>query len=308
MRRILITGGSGSLGRAIVERAEADRSDDHFTIYSRDESRQASMWVRFPDARYVLGDVRDVDTLEAAARGADLIIHAAAHKRVPEGERQPIACAQSNVDGTIAVIHVARRLGTPRVVGISTDKACAPINAYGFTKALMERMYQAEATERPDGPIFTLVRYGNVLASTGSVVPAFEEQARAGGPLRVTDPGMTRFWLTLDEAVSLVFRAADAPQGTTVIPMCSASTMAALAEAVAPGVPVVTTGTRGGEKRHEQLLTRYESPFANRADGIFLLRPLTGKPVGELPNGFEYRSDTAPRLDPGPLRDLLRAA
>lgn len=307
--RIVITGGTGSLGHALAARAELESWPAQLVIYSRSEARQAAMREQHPRLEYVLGDVRDGATLEAAARGADAIIHAAAQKRLPEAERQPITCAQANVLGSATVVEVARRLGVPRVVGISTDKACAPMSAYGFSKAMMERMWQAEALERPAGPAFTLVRYGNVLASTGSVVPAFRAQAEQGR-LLLTDPTMTRFWLTLDDAVDLVVQAMATPSGTVLVPGSWASSMAVMAEAVAPGVPIKVIGNRGGEKHDEQLLSPHEAPYASRSPGGgYLLCPIAGIPIevfGDgLPAGFEYRSDTAPQLEPAQLRGIL---
>lgn len=305
--RILITGGTGSLGHAIAERAEREGWPAQLVVYSRSEARQAAMRERHPAIAYVLGDVRDGATLEAAARGCDALIHAAAQKRLPEAERQPITCAQANVLGSATVVEVARRLGIPRVVAISTDKACAPMSTYGFSKAMMERMWQAEALERPTGPAFTLVRYGNVLASTGSVVPAFRAQAEAGR-LLLTDPSMTRFWLTLDDAVDLVVRALGMPSGSVLVPASWASSMATLAEAVAPGLPITVTGNRGGEKRHEQLLSALEAPHARGAPGGgYLLWPVVGPAQGVLEEGFEYRSDTAPQFGAGQLRSILAA-
>ena len=234
---VLVTGGTGSLGQAILSRAKVERWDARFVVYSRDEAKQAVLQERFPDVRCILGDVRDGDRLEAAMRGVDTVIHAAAYKRVPEAERQPITCAEANVVGSANVVAAARRIGTPRVIGISTDKACSPINAYGFTKALMERMFAAEALERPDGPAFTTVRYGNVIASRGSVVPMFRAQAARGGPLTLTDPDMTRFWITLDDAVDLILAGLAIPSGHILVPKSRASSMRVMAEASAPGVP-----------------------------------------------------------------------
>lgn len=302
---VLVTGGSGSLGQALVARGVAEGWDAEFTVYSRDEAKQAAMRERFPGARYVLGDIRDITTLEAAARNADVIVHAAASKRVPEGERQPISCADVNVTGSANVVSVARRLGIPRVIGISTDKAVSPLNAYGCTKLIMERMFQAEALERPAGPRFTLTRYGNVIASRGSVVPAFRAQAAAGGPLTLTDPYMTRFWITLDDAVDLIVASLRQPSGTVLIPRSRSSTMAVMASAIAPGVRTVTTGNRGGEKMHEKLLNAFEAPYATEGDLGFLLWPIGSRVIGALPDGFEWSSDTADQYDVGELRGVL---
>lgn len=299
---VLVTGGSGSLGGAILARAAAERWDASFVVYSRDEVKQAAMRERFPDVRYVLGDVRDGEALESAMRGVDVVIHAAAYKRVPEAERETMACVQANVVGSMNVVREALRVGVPKVIGISTDKACAPINAYGQSKALMERLYQSAL--RP-GSQFTLVRYGNVIASRGSVIPTLLAQAAAGGPLQLTDPGMTRFWITLDDAVDLIIDGLALASGEILIPKSRSSTMAVMAEAVAPGVRQVNVGFRAGEKRHEQLLNAHEAPFARDTGRHFVLGPLVGERPNELPAGFEYRSDTAAQYSCVELRDIV---
>jgi UDP-N-acetylglucosamine 4,6-dehydratase len=301
---VLVTGGSGSLGHAILARATAEAWDALFIVYSRDEVKQASMREQYPDVRYVLGDVRDGETLGAAMRGVDVVIHAAAYKRVPEAERETMACVTANVVGSMTVVREALRIGIPRVIGISTDKASAPINAYGQSKALMERLFQSADRY---GCAFTLVRYGNVLASTGSVIPALRAQIAAGKPLTLTDPGMTRFWITLDDAVDLILDGLQLETGSILIPKSWASSMATLAEAVAPGYPVVEIGFRAGEKRHEQLLNQHEAPHALDLPDHFVLRSLAGDAVGALPGGFEYRSDLAPQLSALQLRHVIDA-
>lgn len=300
---VLVTGGSGSLGHAILARATAERWDAEFIVYSRDEVKQASMREQYPDVRYVLGDVRDGETLEGALRGVDVVIHAAAYKRVPEAERETMACVTSNVVGSMTVVREALRAGTPRVIGISTDKASAPINAYGQSKALMERLFQSA---RGAGA-FTLVRYGNVIASTGSVVPALRAQVAAGRPLTLTDPGMTRFWITLDDAVDLIVGGLMLETGSILIPKSRASTMAVMAEAIAPGWPVVNIGVRAGEKRHEQLLNQHEAPYAIETIDHFVLGSLAGPPAAMLPEGVEYRSDLAPQFSAPELRSIIAA-
>ena len=301
---VLVTGGTGSLGQAILARAAAEGWDARFIVYSRDEVKQAAVRAAHPDVRCVLGDVRDAETLEAAMRGVDVVVHAAAYKRVPEAERETMACVQANVVGSMTVVREALRVGVPRVIGISTDKACSPISAYGASKMLMERLFQSVADRLPRVS-FALVRFGNVIASRGSVVPLFRAQAEAGGPLRLTDPTMTRFWLTLDDAVDLVVASVVLDSGTVLVPRCWASSMATMAEAVAPGVPTVTIGARSAEKHDEQVLNAHESPYAREAWPCFLLRPLSGAPDAQLPDGFEYRSDTAPQFTPAALRDVL---
>jgi UDP-N-acetylglucosamine 4,6-dehydratase len=300
---VLITGGSGSLGNAILRRATDEHWDASFAVYSRDEVKQAAMRERYPDVRYLLGDVRDAETLEGALRGVDVVIHAAAYKRVPEAERETMACVTSNVVGSMTVVREALRAGTPRVIGISTDKASAPINAYGQSKALMERLFQSA---RGSGA-FTIVRYGNVIASTGSVVPALRAQVAAGKPLTLTVPSMTRFWITLDDAVDLILGGLSLETGSILIPKSRASTMAVMAEAIAPGWPVAEVGVRAGEKHHEQLLNQHEAPYAIETRDHFVLSSLAATPVGMLPEGVEYRSDLAAQFSVLELRAVIAA-
>jgi len=299
---VLITGGAGSLGTAIIERAQRERWDAHITVYSRDEVKQSALRERFPGLTYRLGDIRDGATLARAMRGVDVVVHAAAYKRVPEAERESIPCAQANVEGSIAVIDAAVAAGVRQVVGISTDKACHPINAYGQSKALMERLFQSQAL-MGSSTSFHLVRYGNVLASRGSVVPTLQAQARAGENITLTDPEMTRFWLTLDDAVDLVLRSLALPPGHIYVPACRSTTMAELAEAVAPGVRVTRIGGRGGEKRHESLVNEHEAPYARHAFGGWALTSLALTPGNEL-DPFTYTSEYARRI---PVPELAKA-
>ena len=304
--RVLITGGTGSLGTAIIERAHKEKWDAQLIVYSRDEVKQAQLAERFPDVRFYLGDVQDPQALRRAMRDVELVIHTAAYKRVPEAEREPVACARANVDGSINVATEAIAAGVQKVVAISTDKACSPINAYGQSKALMERVWQGFA--RADQPTsFHLVRYGNVLASRGSVVPALMAKVAKGEPITLTDPTMSRFWLTLGDAVELVLASMELEPGSILIPRCPASTMAVMAEAIAPGHPVEVVGSRGGEKVHEQLLNNVESPYASKVPLGWALRSLAGQPVGELEEGFSYTSSDAKQLSPKRLRSVISA-
>lgn len=304
--RVLVTGGSGSLGSALLARAAAEGWAGMVTVLSRDEAKQAALRERHPEVRYMLGDVRDQQALARAMRGQDVVVHAAAYKRVPEAERETMACVGANVEGSMNVVREALRAGVPRVLGISTDKACAPINAYGASKALMERLFQSvRQGGGSDGQAFTLVRYGNVLASRGSVVPAMRERLERGEPVQLTDPGMTRFWLTLEDAVDLVLAALELADGQVLIPRCPASSMASLARAVAPGAQVVVVGQRAGEKRHEQLLNAHEAPYACEHPMGYVLEPMAGPPPGRYPAGHEYRSDTARQLSWDELAEVV---
>src|SRR6185503_6109463 len=181
----------GTLGHAIVRTAEREGWDCSFTIYSRSELRQAQMRMRHPQARYVLGDVRDAERIAAAVAGHDVVIHAAAMKRLPECDAHPAECYQTNIGGSLNVLRACQLHGVGRLIGISTDKACAATTAYGASKLAMEKAYIAAEGDT----ICTLLRYGNVVASNGSVVPIWREQARQGKPLTITNRTMTRFWM-----------------------------------------------------------------------------------------------------------------
>ncbi len=268
MQRVFITGGAGFLGRAFMRWLASQDLSVRCTIYSRDESKHMHARQEFPQHNYILGDVRDSDRLEVAMAGHDTVIHMAAMKYVPEGEKNVAEAIGVNVDGSRNVVRAAIRNQVERVVGISTDKACQPVNVYGMTKLLMERVFQ-EADSWSDTK-FNLVRYGNVISSTGSVIPLFQRQAREGC-ITLTDPEMTRFWLTVDQAVSLVHDALMEPRGGTVlIPRLSAMTMLDVAIAAVSLVSYEagldypdfkTIGQRFGEKQHEFLLGRSEFPY-----------------------------------------------
>jgi len=294
---ILITGGSGTLGHAIVRTALQERWDCTFTIYSRSELRQAQMRRRYPQLRYVLGDVRDYERLSAAVAGHDLVIHAAAVKRIPEAEQQPINCYETNVIGSMNVVRACIAGGVKRCVGVSTDKACRAITAYGASKLAMEKLFQAQ---QPGPCTFTLVRYGNVVASNGSVIPLWRQQAKEGKPLTVTDPEMTRFWMAESDAVHLIQQAAGAANGTITVPKMRSLSMAELAHIIAPEADIQTIGLRSVEKRHEDLI--HEDEAAADAGDVYLV----GHPHGTT--GQRYTSYDAPRLTPNAFRSMLAEA
>ncbi len=256
---VLITGGAGFLGRGILRRTRRDLADWRVTVYSRDETKQDVCRQRYPEHRYILGDVLDTERLAAVAAGHDLIIHAAAMKYVPDAELNAAECVRVNVDGTRSVIAAALRGRVANVVGISTDKAVRPINVYGMSKAIMERLF-AEVAHTFD-TTFTAVRYGNVVGSTGSVIPLFQRQLREQGYLTVTNPGMTRFWMSIDEAIDCILYAVcpERISGSVTVPRPAAMTLGGLAETIAAGMPIKVTGPRPGEKEHEELLHYQES-------------------------------------------------
>jgi len=293
---ILITGGTGTLGHAIVRTAERERWDCQITIYSRSELRQAQMRVEHPRCRYVLGDVREADRLLAAVAGHDVVIHAAAMKRIPECEQYPSECYATNVWGSLNVLRACQLQGVKRLIGISTDKACRAITAYGASKLAMEKLFQAA----PGTPtVCTLVRYGNVVASNGSVIPLWREQAAQGKPLLITDPAMTRFWMAPSEAVALIEHAAAMQAGTITIPKMRSLSLAELAAIVAPGAAQLTVGLRSVEKQHEDLVHTDE-----RATSTFSHIILSD--VGS--EQIAYTSDTAPRLSKDAFLAMLGEA
>lgn len=293
---ILITGGSGTLGHAIVRTALAERWDCSITIYSRSELRQAEMRQHYGSLRYILGDVRDYDRLAAAVAGHDLIIHAAAMKRLPECEAQPSECYQTNVIGAANVARAAIAGGVSRVIGISTDKACRAITAYGASKLAMEKLFLAQ----PDGrTAFALVRYGNVVASNGSVIPLWRQQAEHGEALSITDPGMTRFWMSERDAVKVIEQAYVIIDRAIVVPKMGALSIADMAQIVAPGAAHHVTGLRSVEKRHEDLVATDELAL-DKGAGYVLTEQGT--------RGHRYTSEIAPRLSRAQFLAMLQEA
>src|SRR3990167_4972035 len=247
--KVFISGGTGFLGRAILRRAEKEHWDCQITAMSRDEEKLWKAKDRFGKlVNCVLGDVRDQHNLNIAMRGHETVIHAAAIKFIPEAEANVFETVKTNVDGSRNVLRAAVRVGVKTVVAISTDKAALPANTYGMTKALMERMF-AEANAW-NGTRFVAVRYGNVVGSTGSIIPIFKYQLAKNGRLRLTDERMTRFWISVDEAIDLILLAAARAQelpGRVFVPRCSAMTVKDIARMIAAGAPIDVTGIRPGE-------------------------------------------------------------
>lgn len=297
--RVLITGGSGTLGHAIVRTALQEKWDADFTIFSRSELRQAQMRQKYPQLRYVLGDVRNYDRLQAAVAGHDVVIHAAAVKRIPEAEQQPVNCYETNVIGSMNVVRACIAGGVKRCVGISTDKACRAITAYGASKLAMEKLFQAQH----DTPtIFTLVRYGNVVASNGSVIPLWRQQAKEGKPISVTRKDATRFWMGEGDAVDLIEHAAHESAGTITVPEMRSLSLEELAHIIAPDASVQEIGFRSVEKLHEDLIHTDEAVCRTLDDRHFVVVP-DGHPHGT--KGMRYTSYDAPRLTPKAFRAML---
>jgi len=262
---LLITGGTGSFGNAVL-RGFLESELSEIRIFSRDEKKQEDMRIEYgnPKLKFYIGDVRDLSSINAAMVGVDYVFHAAALKQVPSCEFFPLEATKTNVVGTANVIQSAINNKVKRVICLSTDKAAYPINAMGISKALMEKVAISESRNIPEGgPIICVTRYGNVMASRGSVIPLFIKQLKTGNALTVTDPKMTRFLMSLDEAVSLVMYAFEnGKQGDLFVQKSPASTVGDLAEAMKiiykADNEVKVIGTRHGEKLYETLLTKEE--------------------------------------------------
>ncbi len=299
----LITGGTGSFGSAFVERVLRDSPGSVVRVFSRDELKQSEMAERFdhdPRLRFFLGDVRDLTRLQRAMRGADIVIHAAAMKQVPACEYNPFEAVQTNVMGSQNVVDAAIDAGVGRVVALSTDKAVNPVNLYGATKLCEEKLVvQGNAYAGRGGTALSCVRYGNVVGSRGSVVPLFRRQVELGR-LTITDERMTRFWITLDQAVGLVLFALEHMVGGEVfIPKIPSMRVTDLAAVMAPGIDYEVVGIRPGEKLHEALLTVDESRHTVDAGSVYVVLPQhpwwSDRPAWAeaqpVPPEFSYTSD-----------------
>ena len=317
---LLITGGTGSFGNAVLRRF-LDSGLQEIRIFSRDEKKQDDMRKRYnnPKLKFYIGDVRDYQSVLNAVRGTDFIFHAAALKQVPSCEFHPIEAVKTNVIGTENVLEAAIACGVKRVVCLSTDKAVYPINAMGISKAMMEKVVVAKSRSS-ESTVICATRYGNVMASRGSVIPLFVDQIRAGKPLTVTDPNMTRFMMTLDDAVDLVLYAFEHGRaGDIFVQKAPAATVETLARALVglmnrPKHPIRIIGTRHGEKLYEALLSREEMAAAEDLGEYYRvppdLRDLNyGKFVeqGEvrISEATDYNSHNTLRLDVPGMQALL---
>lgn len=259
--KLLLTGGTGTLGTAIIARATKENWPCELTVFSRDEIKQQKLKREYPHVRLVLGDVADYDALEKAMLGHDSVWHLAAFKHIPAAERDPLACFQSNVIGSLNVAKAAMQTQVKQVIGISTDKACHPVNFYGSTKFQMERIFQDYA--KHEIVKFNLARYGNVLGSTGSVIVDWRRKLKEQEYINSTDPDMSRFWLSVDQAIDIILQALDEPNSTITIPKLKGLPMLKMEEYILPlTTKVVYEGLRPGEKRHEELITIEEAPLA----------------------------------------------
>jgi len=314
---VLITGGTGSFGNKFVEIMLERFHPRRLVVFSRDELKQSEMMARFkdPSLRFFVGDVRDKERLERAMHGIDVVIHAAALKQIPSCEYNPFEAILTNVIGVKNVIDAAIDQGVSRVMAISTDKAVNPINLYGATKLCAEKLaVQGNAYGHARSTIFSVVRYGNVIGSRGSVIPLFVEQKRTG-TVTVTDPAMTRFWIRLEDGVAFAVRCTELMRGGEIfVPKIPSMRIVDLVEAVAPGCRMDVIGIRPGEKLHEILISEDESRQAVEFDDMFVVEPIYpswpfqiwegGKRAGAA---FRYSSDTNDRwLSASEMQDLAR--
>lgn len=326
--RLLITGGTGSFGKKFVETVLKQQPHvERVVIFSRDELKQFDMAQTFPASKYpqlrfFIGDVRDRERLMRAMEGIDTVVHAAALKQVPTAEYNPFECIKTNVLGAENVIEACLASGVNRVVALSTDKAAAPINLYGATKLCSDKLFVAANNIRGRHNIrFSVVRYGNVMGSRGSVIPFFMDK-RKSGSLPITDPRMTRFNITLDEGVDMVLHALEhALGGEIFVPKIPSYRINDVAEAIAPGCDKPVVGIRAGEKIHEEMVTETDALQTITTDKHYIIVPMLhlkdqqklmaeycahhkGTPV---PEGFSYNSGrNSEWLDVEQIRTLIR--
>lgn len=299
---LFVTGGAGTLGRAIAARRKKEGWTGRFTAYSRHTHILEQLKREFPDVNIVQGDILNRDTLYNAMVGHDVVIHAGAVKVIPVSEEQSIDTINVNVLGSLNVCQMARLAGVEHVLGISTDKACHPANAYGATKYLMEKTFQEFS--RVNLPTqFHLVRYGNVLESNGSVVQTWKAAVARGEAIKMTNPNMTRFWISPSQAVDYVIQALQYDSGCIYIPKMKALSIGRLAEYTVGDVKIERVPLRAGEKIHETLLTQEEGWYALTEGKFFLLYPTTHKKFGAAKE--PYTSQYAPELTRDELTEML---
>ncbi len=313
-KSILITGGTGSFGHQFIETLLERYKPSRIVVFSRDELKQFEMQQRFPQPvmRFFLGDVRDVTRLKQAMRGIDYVVHAAALKQVPAAEYNPMECIKTNIHGAENVIAAALDNEVQKVIALSTDKAANPANLYGATKLASDKLFVA-ANNIAGGHAtrFSVVRYGNVVGSRGSVVPVFKQLlAKGDKELPVTDARMTRFWITLEQGIEFVIRSFERMYGGEIfVPKIPSMRILDLVESLAPGMPIRSIGIRPGEKLHEIMCPADDSHLTLEFADHFVIRPSirfikqcdyttnalgeTGEPVAE---GFDYSSGSNPHF------------
>ncbi len=301
-KTILVTGGTGSFGKAFT-RTVLDLYDPaKLIVFSRDELKQHEMRLagfNDPRLRYFIGDVRDLSRLKRAFHGVDIVVHAAALKQVPACEYNPIEAISTNINGARNIIDAAIDSGVTHVLGMSTDKATAPVNLYGATKLVSEKLFVQGNAYSPGETLFSCVRYGNVVGSRGSVIPVFKQQ-RPTGKLTITDQRMTRFWITLEQGVQFVISCIETMHGGEVfVPKLPSMNITDLARLVAPECEIEFIGIRPGEKLHESMISVDEARQAVELEDRYILMPAhpwwqqhLWEHGTSLPDGFAYTSDT----------------
>lgn len=325
-KSVLVTGGTGSFGKHFLKTVVANYRPKRLIVFSRDELKQSELQEiytheRYPFMRFFIGDVRDRDRLELAMRDVDYVIHAAALKQVPTAEYNPFECVRTNIFGAENVVYAALHRNVRKVIALSTDKAANPVNLYGASKLASDKIFvAANNLAGADGTRFAVVRYGNVVGSRGSVIPFFERLAKEGaGELPITDPRMTRFWITLSQGVNFVLSSMELSRGGEIfVPKIPSTTITDLASLIGPKLGQRVVGVRPGEKLHETMIPADDSrwtveiddryvilaSFAAAAREAYLNRG--AKPVAE---GFAYSSNDNPeRLDIRGLQAMLQQA
>ncbi len=323
-KSVLVTGGTGSFGNEFVKQLLNVSSPRRLIIYSRDELKQYEMQQKFSSydnasiLRFFIGDVRDVQRLLMAFRDVDCVVHAAALKQVPAAEYNPTECIHTNINGAENVVRAAIQCGVKRVIALSTDKAANPVNLYGATKLASDKVFvAANSLSGSDGTRFSIVRYGNVIGSRGSVVPLFEKLLKEGASeLPITDPEMTRFWIALSQGVQLVVRAfTEMVGGEIFVPKIPSMKMKDLAEALGPGITQKTIGIRAGEKLHEIMISPDDARTTIELDDFYVILPAfrywsiseaAYKKGKSVPKNFQYSSDqNSEWLDPKGLMEII---
>ena len=306
-KSVLITGGSGSLGKAIVRFLLDETAVRRIAIYSRDELKQSHMRSDFEDdsrLRWFIGDIRDKDRLVRAMHGVDYVVHAAALKQVDTGEYNPMEFIKTNVLGSQNVIEASIDAGVSKVVALSTDKASSPINLYGATKLTADKLFVAANNySQSYGTKFAVVRYGNVMGSRGSVIPFFQNLASEGKPLPITDKRMTRFWISLEDAVRFVLDSFEIMQGGELyVPRIPSMKILDLANAISPNSEIVEIGIRPGEKMHEEMISAEDSRRTLKiSKGRFLVLPVVAEWEFMAPTGESMEERTAYASDSNDL-------
>ena len=300
---VLITGGTGTLGKSLINYLLTETKVRRVAVFSRDELKQQHLKINFKNdsrLRWFIGDIRDLERLKRAFHGVDYVIHTAALKQVDTGEYNPIEFIKTNVLGSQNVIDASIEAGVQRVVALSTDKASSPINLYGATKLTADKLFiAANNYSHKYGTSFSVVRYGNVMGSRGSVIPYFRELASQGKALPITDLRMTRFWISIEEAVNFVIESLEIMTGGELyVPKIPSMKIIDLAKAVSADSELIEIGMRPGEKLHEEMISADDSRRTIKLQSRYVVTPVFAEwgyqiPAGEkMPEGYAYRSDT----------------